>query len=146
MGEVDREGRHGLALIERLPSGKRQPNLVFAAARAAGSPLAGYSELRPWILDHWNKVENIALTRSTRTNEAARCAVLLPALTTRDGPLALVEVGASAGLCLFSDRYAYRYTTPDGILALDPDDGPSRVVMESDVTVQRCGDAVRENS
>jgi hypothetical protein len=25
------------------------------------------------------------------------------------GPLALIEVGASAGLCLLLDRYAYRY-------------------------------------
>src|SRR3712207_7397840 len=39
----------------------------------------------------------------------SRCAALLPALATIDGPLALVEVGASAGLCLYPDRYGYEY-------------------------------------
>src|SRR3712207_4355564 len=39
----------------------------------------------------------------------SRCATLLPALATIEGPLALVEVGASAGLCLYPDRYGYEY-------------------------------------
>ena len=44
-----------------------------------------------------------------QTNEAGRCAVLLPVLAALPQPLALLEVGASAGLCLYPDRYAYRY-------------------------------------
>jgi hypothetical protein len=44
--------------------------------------------------------------RTTQTDEAGRCAVLLAGLAQ---PLALLEVGASAGLCLYPDRYAYRY-------------------------------------
>jgi hypothetical protein len=47
--------------------------------------------------------------RTTQTNEAGRCAVLLPVLAALPQPLALLEVGASAGLCLYPDRYAYRY-------------------------------------
>jgi hypothetical protein len=47
--------------------------------------------------------------RATQTNEAGRCAVLLPVLAALPPPLALLEVGASAGLCLYPDRYAYRY-------------------------------------
>jgi hypothetical protein len=35
--------------------------------------------------------------------------VLLPVLTALPQPLALLEDGASAGLCLYPDRYAYRY-------------------------------------
>jgi hypothetical protein len=31
-----------------------------------------------------------------------------------DGPIALFEVGPSAGLCLYPDRYAYRYTVDGG--------------------------------
>ncbi|MBV9417272.1 MAG: DUF2332 family protein [Solirubrobacterales bacterium] len=49
------------------------------------------------------------LARSTRTNEPARCATLLPLLATLPQPLALLEVGAAAGLCLLPDRWAYDY-------------------------------------
>jgi hypothetical protein len=45
----------------------------------------------------------------------------------------LLEIGASAGLCLYPDRYSYRFTDEDGKLraALDPTDGVSTVVLES---------------
>ena len=51
------------------------------------------------------------LARRTQTNEPARCATLLPALARagRGGPLALIEVGASAGLTLLVDRYSYDF-------------------------------------
>ena len=38
-----------------------------------------------------------------------RCATLLPVLARLPQPLALIEVGASAGLCLLPDRYGYDY-------------------------------------
>ena len=47
--------------------------------------------------------------RRTQTNEPARCAVLLPALAQLPEPLALVDVGASAGLTMLFDRYSYDY-------------------------------------
>jgi len=52
------------------------------------------------------------LARSTQTNEPGRCAALLPVLAGLPEPLALLEVGASAGLCLFPDFYAYDYGGP----------------------------------
>ncbi len=48
-------------------------------------------------------------TRRTQTNEPARCATLLPAMALLPEPLALLEVGASAGLTLLVDRYSYDY-------------------------------------
>ena len=51
------------------------------------------------------------LERRTQTNEAARCALMLPLLAALPQPLALLEVGASAGLCLLPDRYGYDYGT-----------------------------------
>jgi hypothetical protein len=47
--------------------------------------------------------------RRTQTNEAARCAVLLPALALLPPPVALFEVGAAAGLTLIPDVYSYDY-------------------------------------
>jgi hypothetical protein len=49
------------------------------------------------------------VARRTQTNEPARCATLLPALAQLPPPLALIEVGASAGLTLLTDRYSYDY-------------------------------------
>ena len=49
------------------------------------------------------------LTRRVQTNEPARCAVLLPVLSQLPQPLALIEVGASAGLTLLFDQYNYDY-------------------------------------
>src|SRR5699024_7376904 len=103
------------ALLERLPRIKRQPVLVFAAARHAGAPeTEDYAAFRDFLHAHWAEVEQIALTHSTQTNEAKRCAVLLPFLSMLPGPLSLVEVGAAAGLCLYPDRYAYHFTLDGG--------------------------------
>jgi hypothetical protein len=120
-----------IALIDELPLQKRQPNLVFACARLWGAPEGEYPAFRRWLVRHWPEVVPEALARSTQTNEARRCASLLPALALIPGPLALLEVGASAGLCLFPDRYSYSY---DGGPHLDPLTGPSAVLLESTTT------------
>jgi hypothetical protein len=119
-----------IAHIDSLPPPKRQPNIVFAAARRFGAEAGPYSRLRPVLLDRWGEIEQLALVRSTQTNEAGRCAPLLPLLASLPQPLALLEVGASAGLCLFPDRYSYRYS--DGT-SLDPAAGPSPVILDCDV-------------
>lgn len=98
-----------LALVDTLPPGKRQPNLVLAAARSLYGTPAGYPQLRDTLVHRWPQVRSVALTRSTQTNEVGRCAALLPVLAELPQPLALIEIGASAGLCLLLDRYRYRY-------------------------------------
>ena len=119
-----------LRLIGTLPMEKRQPNLVLGAVRYLGLGPVGFDDLRVFLRDRWTDVVAVVSRRRTQTNEPGRCATLLPVLTALDGPLALLEVGASAGLCLYPDRYSYRYTSPDASVRLDPVDGPSTVVLD----------------
>ncbi|TQF01774.1 DUF2332 domain-containing protein [Kitasatospora acidiphila] len=98
-----------LALLHTLPPIKRQPNLLLAAARHLGAPVDAADRFLDWVVANWERVRSLVLTRRTQTNESARCATLLPLLAALPQPLALIEVGASAGLCLYPDRYRYRY-------------------------------------
>ncbi|MGP8058625.1 MAG: DUF2332 domain-containing protein [Acidimicrobiales bacterium] len=61
-----------------------------------------------------DELTKLLATRATQTNEIGRCTALLPAFATVAAehpgrPLALVDLGASAGLNLIFDRYAYDY-------------------------------------
>lgn len=141
-----------ISLLLELPKPKRQANLLFAAARhlgAADGRNAGagsnsrddgtsardgsYASLRSWLLDHWGATRALMFARSTQTNEAGRCAALLPALARIEGPVSLIEVGASAGLCLYPDRYSYAYRTDSGTIVLDPESGPSTVRLDCEL-------------
>ncbi|WFE39066.1 DUF2332 domain-containing protein [Micromonospora sp. WMMD998] len=98
-----------LALLDTLPAAKRQPNLLFGVVRLGGGPVDDPAAFRAHVVAHWPDVAAQMRVRATQTNEAGRCAALLPVLAALPQPLALLEVGASAGLCLYPDRYAYRY-------------------------------------
>jgi hypothetical protein len=95
------------------------PDLAGAAV-ALGDP---YPLFHAFCLEHQGALVDLLTTRRVQTNEVQRCACLLPAfglVAARGGgrPLALVEVGASAGLNLLWDRYGYRYS--DGTQVGDP--------------------------
>ena len=98
-----------LAFLASLPPAKRQPNLVFAAARYLLGRPADIASLRAVVADRGAELAVVIQARRTQTNEPARCASLLPALMLLPQPLALLEVGASAGLTLLPDRYSYDY-------------------------------------
>ncbi|WP_235681255.1 DUF2332 domain-containing protein [Tomitella gaofuii] len=126
-----------IGLIDQLPLAKRQPNLVLGAARYLGVPESSFPEFRAWLLTHWEAVGAMARTRSTQTNECGRAAVLLPILASLQEPLSLIEVGASAGLCLFPDRFSYRYTMTGqkgAVREIDPQTGRSPVVLPCTVS------------
>lgn len=98
-----------LAFIAALPQERRQPNLFLAAVRkVAGVPRDG-DHLADIVRRQAGAIREIMLVRTTQTNEPARCALLLPVLARLPQPLALLEVGASAGLCLLPERYGYDY-------------------------------------
>lgn len=92
-----------------LPPPKRQPNLLLAAVRYMAKEALGWPDFKRFVLSNVTDVRALMLLRATQTNEPGRCAALLPILATLPGPLALLEVGASAGLCLFPDYYRYDY-------------------------------------
>jgi hypothetical protein len=121
------------AVLARIAETRRQPPLVFAVMRMLGAPEGEVDAWAAWVLDNADALVAECDRRSVQTNEPLRCAALLPALALIDGPIALLEVGASAGLCLFPDRYSYRYRRGADTLVLDPADGPSPVVLDCDL-------------
>ena len=123
-----------LAIAAHAPPGQPVPNLLLASVRwlllrGEGNPLAAfypdltdrpapvtsaYPAFHAFCLAHGDAIRHLLATRRVQTNEVGRCAYLFPAFTlvaarAGDRPLALIEIGTSAGLNLMWDRYGYRY-------------------------------------
>jgi hypothetical protein len=95
-------------LLAVIPDGTN-PVHLFAAINYLGGISSDYDAFRSFLMERIGDVLAVVRATHVQTNEIGRCAVFLPALATIEGPIALVEVGASAGLNLLLDRYAYRY-------------------------------------
>lgn len=122
---------------------KRQPapNMLFAAVQhllLSGAPwiehplavhypiVSGatrpmrpaFPDFRDFCITHRDEILNLIRTRRTQTNVVRRCTCLLPAFSIVQNesglPLALIDIGASAGLNLNVDRYRYRYLRAGG--------------------------------
>jgi hypothetical protein len=121
-----------LALLLDTPEEQRRPSLLFAAANLLlasrqGSELAAYypihggrravddqlvSTFSAFCGRHRDELARLLSQRSTQTNEIRRCVALRLGVDHVHrhwpGPVAFVEVGASAGLNLLFDHYNYR--------------------------------------
>ena len=123
-----------LSLAAHCRKGERAPNLFFAAVHLlflkgtrhplslyyqglSGSSLGTddpYPTFRSFCLEYDEEIRSVISARMVQTNEVSRCACLVPAFVlvsrgAKGRPLHLVEIGASAGLNLLWDRYAYDY-------------------------------------
>jgi hypothetical protein len=97
------------------------PNLV--PAPRDGDPMPAFRE---FVQQRDGELVALLSTRSTQTNEVGRATALLPALGMLDlecGPLAMLDVGTSAGLVTLLDHFEYHYQ-PGGAVG-----GPSSVVL-----------------
>lgn len=127
------EDRDLIELFCEAPLDQRKPVLPLAAVHylllgEPDHPLAAYYQslggtrapddgafaaFRSFCFERRGALVPLLRTRSTQTNEVRRAGQLLPlfALAERIAgrPLALVEVGPSAGLNLLFDRYRYAY-------------------------------------
>ncbi|WP_175414095.1 DUF2332 domain-containing protein [Agrococcus sp. SGAir0287] len=104
-----------LARLAPLTRIEQQPNLVLSAMRFAGvDPLLPWREAQAVVHERWDAIEACVRSRRTQTNEARRLATLLPAFASLPQPIAIVEVGASMGLCLQPTHWSYAFATSAG--------------------------------
>jgi hypothetical protein len=120
-----------IALLQSAPPPQQLPVLLLAAVHSivlaepelelaawypsvTGEPRHGdpYPAFASLCRSRRHEIERLLSTRHTQTNEVARCALFVPplaAIAAEIGPIALVDVGTSAGLNLQLDRYHYTY-------------------------------------
>ena len=77
-------------------------------------PAEAHHAFRDFVLSNAARLIPLLETRITQTNEVGRCSFLLPSFASVQHlaggrPLALIDVGCSAGLHLLWDRYYYDY-------------------------------------
>lgn len=77
-------------------------------------PADAHRAFRDFVLSNRARLIPLLETRITQTNEVGRCSFLLPSFAfvqrlAGERPLAVIDVGCSAGLHLLWDRYHYDY-------------------------------------
>ncbi len=98
-----------------LLSGAQHPLADFypSLSKTPRSIENAYPHFHKFCLEYAGEIQRLVITHRVQTNEVGRCTNLLPAFgliyERTKKPLALIEVGASAGLNLLWDRYGYDY-------------------------------------
>lgn len=122
-----------LEICSNARTGQPVPNLLFGAVhflllKGKEHPLKEYypsivskpklykesfEYFKDFCQKYRSEIESILKTRLVQTNEVRRCAYLYPAFCAiyekAKKPLALIEIGTSAGLQLLWDNYSYSY-------------------------------------
>jgi hypothetical protein len=100
-----------------LLKGVQHPLALFYPSVSNATQLGDdpYAHFRAFCLEHRDEILNLIRTRLVQTNEVGRCAYLALAfgiVAERAGhrPVALIDVGTSAGLNLLWDHFGYDYS------------------------------------
>lgn len=99
-----------------LLSGIEHPLSTFYPTLTAnpGSVSTVYPAFRSFCLTYATQIREVMNSRLVQTNEVRRCACMLPAFEIiyqlgQGRPMAIIEVGTSAGVNLLWDHYSYNY-------------------------------------
>jgi hypothetical protein len=146
-----------LSMYAEAPGTQRRPNLLLAALhysvlRDQSHSLASWfktvggnripsdpeleSALASFVAERFDELKTLVTNGATQTNEVGRSALVLPALATlaaeQNKPVAIVEIGTSAGLNLRPDAYAVTYTNADGTTTtVGPQDATVQIATDS---------------
>ncbi|OCA91010.1 hypothetical protein A8F94_03865 [Bacillus sp. FJAT-27225] len=129
------EDPHILELSSYASPGQPVPNLLFGAVHYLllkgtdhplarfyasintnpRSPEAAFLSFKEFCSVHQEQIIELLQTKLVQTNEVRRCGYLFPAFShiyeITHKPLALIEIGTSAGFQLLWDHYSYSYGT-----------------------------------
>ena len=101
------------------PSRHDLSSFYGSLSSAPRPPATAHHAFSDFVLSNADRLIPLLETRITQTNEVGRCSFLLPSLAfvhdvAGGRPLALIDVGCSAGLHLRWDRYWYDYGVAQG--------------------------------
>ena len=151
-----------LSMYTNVPGTQRRPNLLLAALHysvlrdqshsfadwfktVGGTRRANDPELKSvlskFIAERFDELKDLVTKGATQTNEVGRSALVLPALAELGGeqsePIAIVEIGTSAGLNLRPDAYAINYKIADGTIAtVGPTDSPVHIETDASQSLE----------
>ncbi|MFJ6413813.1 DUF2332 domain-containing protein [Terribacillus saccharophilus] len=110
------------------PLGKFYPSIVNQPRNSK----AAYPVFKEFCLSYKNEIVYLLKEKYVQTNEVKRCGYLYPVFSiiyeNTNQPLALIEIGTSAGFQLLWDNYAYSYGTGEWY-----GNSKSRLRMEVDI-------------
>ncbi|REK71873.1 DUF2332 domain-containing protein [Paenibacillus paeoniae] len=119
-----------------LMQGKSHPLAMYYGSLVAepGAAEEAFPAFKQFCAQYREEIIPILASKNVQTNEVRRCAYLYPVFcsiyASMQRPLSLIEIGTSAGLQLYWDRYGYSYSSKPGIVFGNPN---SELVLVSEM-------------